>query len=77
MLKTELKELKAMFASMAATPHGAVKEEVSAGPVMKATTLESCPDPEVTALKKQVKRLQQKVQSKNPIASVASLPVDF
>ncbi|XP_052469911.1 uncharacterized protein LOC128026690 [Carassius gibelio] len=75
-LKTELKELKAMFASMAATQHGTVKEETSAGSSMKTTTFESCPDPEVTALKKQVKRLQQKVQSKKPIASVASLPVE-
>lgn len=74
-LKTELKELKAMFASMTATPHGAVKEEVSASPVMK-TTFENGPDPEVTALKKQVKRLQQKVQSKKPTAPVSSLPVE-
>uniref|UniRef100_A0A8C1LZF6 CCHC-type domain-containing protein n=1 Tax=Cyprinus carpio TaxID=7962 RepID=A0A8C1LZF6_CYPCA len=40
------------------------------------TKVVDCPDPEVTALKKQVKRLQQKVQSKKPIASVASLPVE-
>ncbi|KAJ8385584.1 hypothetical protein AAFF_G00184460 [Aldrovandia affinis] len=60
-LKSELKEMKAMFASMTTKPPQEVANDKGPGPVAQGPVAESCENAEIAALKKQIKRLQRKI----------------
>ena len=63
-LKSELKEMKAMFASMTTKSPQDIANDKGPGPVAKGPMAESCENAEIAALKKQVKRLQRKISAK-------------
>ncbi|KAJ8399616.1 hypothetical protein AAFF_G00410270 [Aldrovandia affinis] len=63
-LKSELKEMKAMFASMTTKPPQEVANDKGPGPVAQGPVAESCENAEIAALKKQVNRLQRKMSAK-------------
>ncbi|KAJ8390645.1 hypothetical protein AAFF_G00102510 [Aldrovandia affinis] len=63
-LKSELKEMKAMFASMTTKPSPEVANDKGPGPVTQGPVTESCENAEIAALKKQVNRLQRKMSTK-------------
>ncbi|KAJ8375794.1 hypothetical protein SKAU_G00063740 [Synaphobranchus kaupii] len=73
-LKSEIKEMKSMFASMNTKPHQDVADDKGPGPVAQGPVAESCENAEVAALKKQVKRLQMKMSSKR--AKISDTPAN-
>ena len=73
-LRTEIKELKSMFSTLATNSHP-VKEERIETPVVPVQDTEPSQDPEVIALRKQVKQLTQKMNSKKFTAAAASSTV--
>uniref|UniRef100_A0A672IWZ8 ribonuclease H n=1 Tax=Salarias fasciatus TaxID=181472 RepID=A0A672IWZ8_SALFA len=75
-LKSEIKELKSLLAAAVSKP-AHVQQDGTEKPPPKALSGERCPDSEMTVLKKEVKRLQQKVTQKvtEPQATVAAVDV--
>lgn len=63
-LKSEIKELKTLVASVVTRPKHTTQECAERAPVSPTPHNESCPDSELKALKKQIKRLQQKFDHK-------------
>lgn len=73
-IQTLRAEIKSMFATMA-TKHQPVTEERVESPVAPITDTETSHDPEVIALRKQVRQLTQKMNSKTFTAVAASSAV--
>uniref|UniRef100_A0A672F765 CCHC-type domain-containing protein n=1 Tax=Salarias fasciatus TaxID=181472 RepID=A0A672F765_SALFA len=71
-----IKELKSLLAAAVSKP-AHVQQDGTEKPPPKALSGERCPDSEMTVLKKEVKRLQQKVTQKvtEPRATVAAVDV--
>ncbi|KAL6463350.1 hypothetical protein MHYP_G00277410 [Metynnis hypsauchen] len=61
-LRTELKELKTQFAELAKRAISCSTEEAEPSQLLTSVSVGLSPTPEVTALRKQVKRLQHKVE---------------
>lgn len=73
-LRSEIKELKSMFATLS-TNSRPVKEERVETPIVPVPDTEPSQDHEVIALRKQVKKLTQKMNSKTFTAAMASSSV--
>ncbi|XP_063075269.1 uncharacterized protein LOC134465509 [Engraulis encrasicolus] len=74
-LKSEIKELKSLVAAVVSKPTQAMPDSTERT-LVSAVSGESCHDSEITALKKQLKRLQQKVTNKVPETQTAAAAVD-
>ncbi|XP_036433704.1 uncharacterized protein LOC118812695 [Colossoma macropomum] len=77
-LRTELKELKTQFTELAKSATSCSTEEAEPSPTVPGVSVSSSLTPEVTALRKQVKRLQHKVEgmgNKSAEISASSLKV--
>lgn len=79
MLKAEIKEIKELCVAMASNTTKPVEERAQPMPVRPAPSLDIRQNDEVVAMRKQLKRLQQKVENKQAQqveVPVAALPVD-
>lgn len=70
-LKSDIKELKAMFTAMTATKSQSTAKNQEPEQMTKIPVTETCVDTEVAALKKQVKKLQNQIITKKSRASDA------
>lgn len=70
-LKSDIKELKAMFTAMTATNSQVSADKKETELMTKVPVTETCVDTEVAALKKQVKKLQNQLTSRKPRESDA------
>lgn len=78
-LRADIKELRSMFAAMKSTSRPEVDSDPGPNPEALGLGPESCEDPEIAALKKQVKRLQKKVATttaKSPDTPANALHVE-